>query len=94
VAFRFSWDPSKAASNLRKHGISFREALSCFEDPLSLTIPDPDHSAGEARFILIGMSVWRRLIVVSHADYGDEIRLIGARRASRHEQTTYEEEDA
>jgi uncharacterized protein len=65
MALRYSWDPSKAANNLRKHGISFREAMTCFENPLSLTIADADHSVGEARFILVGTSVWQRLIVVS-----------------------------
>jgi uncharacterized DUF497 family protein len=89
---RASWDPAKAASNFKKHGISFVEAGTAFEDPLSLTIPDPDHSGAEERFILIGMSVWHRLLVVSHADYGDEIRIIGARVATRRERRQYEED--
>jgi uncharacterized protein len=89
----YSWDPLKAASNFKKHGISFVEASTAFEDPLLVTIPDPDHSVAEMRFILIGMSVWQRLLVVSHADYGDEIRIIGARAATRRERTRYEEED-
>jgi uncharacterized DUF497 family protein len=56
---RFTWDPRKAAANLKKHRVGFPEAASAFADPLSLTIPDPDHSAGEERFILIGHTDWR-----------------------------------
>ena len=91
MALRFSWDPFKAASNLRKHGVSFREGMTAFEDTLSITVPDPDHSTNEMRFILIGMSVWQRLLVVSHVDYGEEIRIIGARIATRRERRQYEE---
>jgi uncharacterized DUF497 family protein len=64
VAVRFSWDPFKAAGNLRKHGVSFREAMTAFEDTLSVTVADPDHSTKEMRFILVGVSVWQRLLVV------------------------------
>jgi hypothetical protein len=92
MAVRFSWDPFKAAGNLRKHGVSFREAMTAFEDTVSVTVADPDHSTEEMRFILIGVSVWQRLLVVSHADYGDEIRIIGARVASRRERRQYEED--
>ena len=88
---RFSWDPKKAAGNWQKHGISFAEAATAFADPLSLSIADPDHSDDELRFILIGASIWQRLLVVAHAERGDEIRIISARLATRRERTTYEE---
>ena len=63
MATEFDWDDSKAKGNRRKHGISFDEAASAFYDPMSVTIPDPDHSASEARFVLIGVTVTRRLVV-------------------------------
>jgi uncharacterized DUF497 family protein len=66
--------------------------MTAFEDALSITVSDPDHSTGEMRFILIGMSVWHRLLVVSHVDNGDEIRIIGARVAARRERRQYEED--
>jgi len=92
VALRFSWDPNKAAANLRKHGVSFPEAATAFGDPLSITIPDPDHSSGEERFLLVGLTKRGRLVVVAHRELGDEIRLINARRATRGERKTYEED--
>jgi len=58
----------------------------------SITVADPDHSTDEMRFVLIGISVWQRLLVVAHADYGDEIRIIGARMATRRERRQYEED--
>ena len=63
----FDWDPDKAASNETKHGVSFPEAATAFGDPLSLTIPDPEHSAGEAQFILVGLTYQGRLVVVAPA---------------------------
>ena len=93
MALRFSWDPRKAASNLKKHGVSFEEAVTAFGDPLSLTIPDPRHSESEDRFVLLGLSANSRLLVVVHAERGDDddIRIISARLASRRERTQYEE---
>ena len=92
MALRFSWDPRKAASNLRKHGVSFEEAVTAFGDPLSITISDPLHSEPEDRFVLLGLSANSRLLVVVHAERGDdEIRIISARLASRRERTQYEE---
>ena len=92
MALRFSWDPRKAASNLRKHGVSFEEAVTAFGDPLSLTIPDPLHSDSEDRFVLLGLSANSRHLVVVHAERGDnDIRIISARLASRRERTQYEE---
>lgn len=88
----FEWDPRKAAANVRKHGVTFEEAVTAFADPHSITIPDPDHSAGEARFILIGRSAVQRLLVVVHLERGVPIRLISARLAARRERRTYEED--
>lgn len=89
--FRFEWDANKAASNERKHGVSFNEASTVFGDPLSITIADPDHSAEEARFVMIGASARQRLLVVVHTARGDRIRLISARAASGRERKEYEE---
>jgi uncharacterized DUF497 family protein len=89
---QFTWDRAKAAANLRKHGVDFEEAATAFGDPLSITIPDPDHSAGEERWLLVGQSNAGRLLVVAHTERGDEIRLINARPATRRERDTYEEE--
>jgi uncharacterized protein len=85
---RFVWDPRKAASNLKKHGVSFDEASSAFDDPLGAYYPDRLH---EDRFILIGYSGRERLLYVVHAEVGiAAIRLISARRATRHEKARYE----
>ena len=92
MSLQFTWEPQKAATNLRKHKVGFPEAATAFADPLSLTIPDPDHSVGEERFILIGQSVRRRLVVVAHVERGDLIRIISARLATRRERKTYDEE--
>ena len=88
----FEWDPSKAASNLEKHGVSFDEAATAFTDPLSSTIADPDHSEGEERFLLLGLSFRGRLVVVAHTDRGEAVRLISARLATRRERQDYERE--
>jgi hypothetical protein len=87
----FEWDPAKASSNFRKHGVSFDEALTAFADTLSVTVPDPD-AEGEQRFVLIGLSARLRLLVVVHAEQGDTIRIISARLATGHERRQYEEE--
>jgi len=87
----FEWDEHKAKSNLTKHGVSFEEASTVFSDPLSLTIPDPAHSQVEDRFIILGQSHRQELLVVVHAERGDHIRVISARRASRRERKSYEE---
>ena len=88
----FEWDPHKAEINLRKHGVSFPEAGTVFGDDLAVTVPDPDHSDDEERFITIGWSNLRRLLMVSHTDRGDRIRIISARELTRAEQKVYEEE--
>jgi uncharacterized DUF497 family protein len=87
----FEWDPRKAIANLRKHSVSFEEALTAFADPLSMTIPDPDNAAGEERCLLVGTSVRGRLVVAAHVERGQNIRIISARRATRRERRDYEE---
>lgn len=86
----FEWDPAKAARNSSKHGVSFDEASTVFGDPLAGTIVDPRHSGDEPRFVTIGLSMGRRLIIVAHTERGDRIRIISARRATRRERKTYE----
>jgi len=87
----FEWDESKAKANLAKHGVSFEEASTVFGDSLSLTIPDPAHSQAEDRWIVLGQSHQGKLLVVVHAERGDNIRIISARRASKRERKDYEE---
>jgi hypothetical protein len=87
---KFEWDAGKDRVNLEKHGVSFAEATTVFGDPLAGTIPDPDHSEGEERFVTVGHSVKNRLLVVSHAEEGDTVRIISAREATPHERKTYE----
>jgi len=89
----FEWDRKKAARNLARHGVSFQEATSVFDDLLSIAVPDPDHSGEENRFIIVGQSHRGRLLIVSHAERGDRIRLINARELTRTERNIYEEGD-
>jgi uncharacterized protein len=89
----FEWDPSKAAQNRRKHGVSFHEAATVFGDPLSVTYHDPDHSISEQRFITVGMSDANRLLMVAHADRAETIRIISARKTTLRERKQYEEKD-
>ena len=91
MALRFEWDGRKAASNLKKHGVSFGEAATAFADPLSLTVGDPDHSDQEDRFVLLGLSFRGRLVVVAHSEHGEAIRVISARLATVRERMSYEE---
>lgn len=90
MATDFEWDPDKAATNLKKHGVSFEEAVSAFFDVLSITIDDPMHSVGERRAILIGQSSNGRLLVAAHVDRSARIRIINARLATRKERRDYE----
>jgi len=88
----FEWDPNKATTNEKKHGISFSEATTVFGDPLELTISDPDHSSGEFRFLSIGKSNVGNLLVVSYTERKqNRIRIISARKATRQEQKYYEQ---
>lgn len=92
MALRFEWDVGKARTNLAKHGLTFEEARTVFGDPLSLTIGDPEHAGErEARFLIVGLSTGGRLVVVSHVERGDTIRIISARPAGRREKKAYEE---
>ncbi len=88
---KFEWDPIKASSNLKKHGVSFYEAATVFGDYLSQTFNDPDHSEDEIRFITIGETNHGRIILVAHTDRGDYIRIISARLATRRERKEYEQ---
>ena len=92
VGYNFEWDPEKAEANLSKHGVSFVEAVTAFGDPLSMNMPDPDHSETEQRFIVLGMSDRYRLLVVSYTERPLRTRIISARLATRHERRQYEEE--
>lgn len=87
----FEWDYKGAAVNLAKHGISFEEAATAFGDLLSMTISDPDHSDEEDRFILLGLTYKRRLVVVVHTERDETIRIISARIAKKAERRDYEE---
>ena len=89
---KFQWDPRKATKNVARHGITFSEASTVFGDPLASTILDPDHSVGEARLLTIGRSTTGRLIVVSHTDREDEVRIISARPGTRGEKKRYEQD--
>ena len=85
------WDNRKAAANLRKHGVSFEEAVTALEDTLAVTYRDPDHSDEELRFLTFGASSTGRILVVAHTDREDAVRLISARPATRSERRAYEE---
>ena len=92
MGYTFEWDPEKADANFQKHGVSFDDASTVFGDPLSLLMPDPDHSADEERYLILGMSAHRKLPVVACAERPPNTRLISARRATRAERKRYEEE--
>jgi uncharacterized DUF497 family protein len=86
----FEWDRRKAAANLKKHGVPFDEAVTVFYDPLSATFDDPDHSVGERRFVTVGYSSRGRLLIVSHTERRNAIRIINARRATAQERKRHE----
>ena len=87
---KFAWDAAKAAANVRKHNVTFEEASSVFLDPLSATGADPDHSIGEARWLTFGLSRLGRILVVSHSDRRDTVRIISARLCTTVEKKLYE----
>ena len=89
----FGWDPDKAVANVTRRGISFSEAATVLEDPLSTTFPDEGPSEGEMRFLTIGTSHRGRLLVVAHTERNDTIRIISARRATRREREFYEQDE-
>lgn len=86
----FEWDEEKAISNLKKHRVSFEEAATIFNDPRITTISDPDHSEAEERYISLGKSIFLRLLNVIHTYRNERIRLISARKATKAEKKTYE----
>ncbi|MCX6639650.1 MAG: BrnT family toxin [bacterium] len=87
---RFEWDKNKAESNLKKHGVTFDEAVSVFYDPFAATFADPDHSVSEHRWITVGYSVLGRLIVLCHTDRRGVVRIISARKATANERKKHE----
>ncbi|HVS10656.1 MAG TPA: BrnT family toxin [Planctomycetota bacterium] len=87
----YEWDPVKAATNVKKHRVTFEEAASVFLDPVALTFLDPDHSEEEDREITIGRSTRQRVLFVAHVAREGRVRMISARRATRQEQEQYEE---
>lgn len=91
VGYNFEWDEKKADANRKKHGVSFEEAVTVFGDPLSMNMPDPDHSESEQRFIVMGLSDRYRLLVVCYAEIEERTRIISARQATRSERNSYEE---
>ena len=88
---QFEWDPAKAAANLKRHRVSFHEAATVLDDPLSTTFPDEAHSETEARFVTLGVSRQGTILVVAHTERNDAIRVISARRATRRERDFYEQ---
>jgi len=86
----YQWDPKKATSNLRKHGIEFADAVGIFEDDWALTIKE-QHVEGEQRFVSIGLDFLGRLIVVVYTYRNDNIRIISARRTTKRERKSYEQ---
>ena len=91
VDFEFEWDQNKNRANRTKHGVSFQEAATVFSDPLSLVTPNDEHASGEARYHIIGSSVFNELLTVSYTERRGRIRIIGARRPTRRERREYEE---
>lgn len=92
-SLQFEWDEPKASSNITKHGVSFEEAKTVFDDDFARLIPDPDHSEQEERFILLGMSYTLKILTVVHC-YRDKegiIRIISARRSTKNEERQYKE---
>ena len=87
----FEWDPKKATTNVQKHDVTFQEAATVFGDPLAITFEDPDHSTDENRYITFGLSLQKRLIIVSHTERGDRTKIISARLMDRKERKIYEE---
>jgi len=89
---KFDWDPSKAKRNLAKHGVSFEEAATAFEDPLYVDFFDPEHSQEENRYIRVGSSNQKRILVVAYSEREEQTRIISARPATKHERQAYEED--
>jgi uncharacterized protein len=88
---RFDWDENKAASNLSRHGVSFEEAKTVFDDPLYVDFYDPDHSGDEDRYLIVGESNRGRLLITSYTERKESVRLISAREVTQTERKVYEE---
>jgi len=93
MALTFEWHEEKANENFKKHGVSFEEAKSIFNDPLSLTIADPEHSVAEDRYIDIGLSANKQILVVVYTERGSNIRIISCRKATKAERRSYERKE-
>jgi uncharacterized DUF497 family protein len=91
ATYDVEWDENKNHLNQKSHHITFEEAATIFTDPLEIMIDDPEHSHDEHRFISIGESFRRRLLVVSYAERVGKIRIIGARKPTSRERRAYEE---
>lgn len=89
---KFAWDAAKAAANLAKHGVSFEEAATVFGDPLALTFDDPDHSVDEHHLLTFGVSDRNRVLLVVNVERGRILRIISARKATKHERGIYEQD--
>jgi uncharacterized DUF497 family protein len=87
----FEWDPQKAAENEQAHGVTFIEATEVFDDDHSSSVPDPDHSVNEQRYLIFGISKQGKYLVVSYTERGDRIRFISARPMTSHERRAYEQ---
>lgn len=88
---QFEWNENKAKQNLSKHGVSFEEAKTIFDDPLYVDFYDPDHSENEERYLIVGQSNQRRILILSYTERGNKIRLISAREVTPQERTAYEQ---
>ena len=91
MGLQFEWDLNKASSNQRKHKITFEEAVTVFADTLGVTVADPDHSVNEERYITVGLSQRRRLLIIAHTERGGRIRIISARELTATEKRAYEQ---
>ena len=92
MSLQFDWNPEKAASNLKKHEVSFEEAATVFDDPAFITLLDEAHSHSEERYLTIGLSASNRLLLIAHAERAGKVRLISARKATKNERRFYEED--
>jgi uncharacterized DUF497 family protein len=88
----FDWDDEKAAINLRKHGVDFEEAKTVFEDPFALILPDELHSDDEERWIILGLSIVARVLLIVHTERSERLRIISARQATPSEREQYEQQ--
>ncbi|WP_132975537.1 BrnT family toxin [Thiobaca trueperi] len=89
---KLDWDAKKAASNVRKHSVSFEEAGTVFGDPMALTFDDPDHSTGEMRFLTFGVTRTHKFVIVSYTERQGVTRIISARKMSKQERDIYEKD--